>query len=38
MLREAVNLIESEERFIFNAKTGQGILVTPERKIPFYNY
>jgi len=28
VLREAFNLSESEEKFIFNAKTGQGILVT----------
>ncbi len=38
VLREAFNLSESEERFIFNAKTGEGILVTPEGRIPFYNY
>jgi hypothetical protein len=37
VLREAFNLSYSEEKFIFNAKTGQGILVTPEGRIPFYN-
>jgi hypothetical protein len=37
VLREAFNLSASEEKFISNAKTGQGILVTPEGRIPFYN-
>jgi len=38
VVREAFNLSESEEKFIFNAEAGQGILVTPEGRIPFYNY
>jgi len=35
VLQEAFNLSDSEEKFIFNAKTGQGILVTLEGRIPF---
>jgi len=38
VLKEAFNLSDGEEKFIVNAKTGQGILVTPEGRIPFYNY
>ncbi len=38
VLKEAFNLSDGEEKFIVNAKTGQGILVTLEGRIPFYNY
>jgi len=27
-----------EEKFIINSKIGQGILVTQEGRIPFYNF
>jgi hypothetical protein len=37
VLKEAFNLSDSEEKFIINAKIGQGILVTPEGRLPFYN-
>lgn len=37
-LREAFRLSEVEEKFIVNAKIGQGILVTQEGRIPFYNF
>jgi hypothetical protein len=37
VLREAFNLSDGEEKFIVNAKIGQGILVTQEGRIPFYN-
>jgi conjugal transfer ATP-binding protein TraC len=36
-LKEAFGLSELEERFVVNAKIGQGILVTPEGRLPFYN-
>jgi hypothetical protein len=26
-----------EEKFIINASAGQGILITPEGRLPFYN-
>jgi hypothetical protein len=37
VLKEAFNLSDSEEKFIVNAKIGQGILVTQEGRLPFYN-
>ncbi len=37
VLKEAFNLSDAEEKFIINAKIGQGILVTPEGRLPFYN-
>ncbi len=37
VIREAFNLSDGEEKFIVNAKIGQGILVTPEGRLPFYN-
>ena len=37
-LRDAFNLSEVEERFIINAKIGQGILLTQEGHLPFYNF
>jgi hypothetical protein len=37
VLKEAFNLSDGEEKFIVNAKIGQGILVTQEGRIPFYN-
>ena len=37
VLKEAFNLSDAEEKFIFNARIGQGILVTPEGRLPFYN-
>jgi len=36
-LKEAFRLSEMEEKFIVNAGIGQGILVTPEGRLPFYN-
>ena len=36
-LKEAFRLSEVEEKFIVNARIGQGILVTPEGRLPFYN-
>jgi len=36
-LKEAFRLSEVDENFIVNAKIGQGILVTPEGRLPFYN-
>lgn len=36
-LKKAFRLREAEEKFIVNAKIGQGILVTPECRLPFYN-
>jgi hypothetical protein len=35
---EAFNLSDCEEKFIVNAKFGQGILVTQEGRVPFYNF
>jgi hypothetical protein len=37
VLKEAFNLSDGEEKFIVNARIGQGILVTQEGRIPFYN-
>src|SRR5208282_6671715 len=34
VLKEAFNLSDGEEKFIVNAKIGQGILVTQEGRIP----
>jgi len=38
VLKEAFNLSDTEEKFIINARIGQGILVTPEGRLPFYNF
>jgi type IV secretory pathway VirB4 component len=38
VLKEAFNLSGGEEKFIVNARIGQGILVTQEGRIPFYNF
>jgi hypothetical protein len=38
VLKEAFNLSDGEEKFIVNAKIGQGILVTQEGRIRFYNF
>jgi hypothetical protein len=38
VLKEAFNLADGEEKFIVNANVGQGILVTPEGRIPFHNF
>jgi hypothetical protein len=38
VLKEAFNLSDGEEKFIVNAKIRQGILVTQEGRIPFYNF
>jgi hypothetical protein len=38
VLKEAFNLSDGEEKFIVIAKVGQGILVTQEGRIPFYNF
>jgi type IV secretion system protein VirB4 len=38
VLKEAFNLSDGEEKFVVNAKIGQGILVTQEGRIPFYNF
>jgi type IV secretion system protein VirB4 len=38
VLKEAFNLSDGEEKFIVNAKIGQGILVTPDGRMPFYNF
>ncbi|MGA2663440.1 MAG: hypothetical protein ABSF83_00645 [Nitrososphaerales archaeon] len=38
VLKEAFDLSDKEEKFIVNAKVGEGILVTPEGRIPFYNF
>ena len=38
VLKEAFNFSDGEEKFIINAKIGQGILVTQEGRIPFYNF
>ncbi|MDA4127600.1 MAG: hypothetical protein OK452_10450 [Thaumarchaeota archaeon] len=38
VLKEAFNLSDGEEKFIVNAKIGQGILVTQEGHLPFYNF
>ena len=35
VLKEAFNLSDAEEKFIINAKIGQGILVTPEGRLTF---
>jgi hypothetical protein len=37
VLKEAFNFSDGEEKFIVNARTGQGILVTQEGRLPFYN-
>jgi len=34
---EALGLSEVEDKFFVNAKIGQGILVTPEGRLAFYN-
>ena len=31
-------VMDGEEKFIVNAKIGQGILVTQEGRVPFYNF
>lgn len=36
-LREAFNLSDGEERFITNARIGQGVLLTQDGHLPFYN-
>jgi hypothetical protein len=36
-LKSAFRLSEVEDKFVVNAKIGQGILVTQEGRIPFYN-
>jgi type IV secretory pathway VirB4 component len=38
VLKEAFNLSDGEEKFVVNAKIGEGILVTQEGRIPFYNF
>jgi len=38
VLKEAFNLSDGEEKFVVNAKIGQGILVTQEGRVPFYNF
>ena len=38
VLKEAFNLSDGEEKFIVNAGIGQGILVTQEGRLPFYNF
>jgi len=38
VLKEAFNLSDAEEKFIINAKIGQGILMTAEGRLPFYNF
>jgi hypothetical protein len=38
VLKEAFNLSDGEEKFIVNAKIGQGILVTQEGHMPFYDF
>ncbi len=38
VLKEAFNLSDGEEKFVVTAKIGQGILVTQEGRIPFYNF
>jgi hypothetical protein len=38
VLKEAFNLSDGEEKFAVNAKIGQGILMTQEGHIPFYNF
>ena len=38
VLKEAFNLSDGEEKFIVNARIGQGILVTQEGRVPFYNF
>ena len=37
-LKEAISLSDGEEKLIVNAKIGQGIFVTQEGRIPFYNF
>jgi energy-coupling factor transporter ATP-binding protein EcfA2 len=37
-LRKAFNLSQVEERFIMDAKIGQGLLLTQEGHVPFYNH
>jgi type IV secretion system protein VirB4 len=38
VLKEAFNLSDGEEKFVVDAKIGQGILVTQEGRIPFSNF
>ena len=38
VLKEAFNLSDGEEKFVINAKIGQGILVTQEGRVPFHNF
>jgi hypothetical protein len=37
VLREGFNFSDDEEKFIVNARVGQGILVMQEGRVPFYN-
>jgi hypothetical protein len=37
-LKEAFNLSEAEERFVTNARVGQGLLLTQEGHLPFFNF
>lgn len=37
LLRESLSLSEEEARLVLSAKPGQGILITPEGHVPFYN-
>ena len=38
VLKEAFNLSDGEEKFIVNAKVGEGTLTAQERRIPFYDF
>ncbi len=37
LIREVLSLSDDEARLVLSAKPGQGILITPEGHIPFYN-
>jgi hypothetical protein len=37
ILKEGFNFSDDEEKFIVNASVGQGMLVTQEGRVPFYN-
>ncbi|MDP7976538.1 MAG: hypothetical protein RAK25_05300, partial [TACK group archaeon] len=37
LIKDMLNLSETESRFVLSAKPGQGIIITPEGHVPFYN-
>ena len=38
LIKDMLNLSEVEGKFVLSARPGQGIIITPEGHVPFYNY